>query len=229
MNKALAAIFVTLAAGLHPARAAATRTLPQSVGGQLHRGRKLNKVWVAPTFDPARGFRASRVVLVPEVTHINGPYLADRFTVSLTRLADPASGNVLDLTITELTTRERAITFSSSVTLEVEGLVQADDGTPLAAFATRLEENGSATLAGNCRDAADRVVAELAGELGMHLKRWSELKPASHPVPAQPPASLAATPPTAPAPAAIPAIAPAPATPAKRTEPEDPKPRGQHF
>jgi hypothetical protein len=213
MSKAMAGILVVLAAGLHPVHGAAT-ALPAEVAGHLHHGKKLQQVWTAPGFDPAQGFRTGRVTLAEAVKNTYGPVVAEGFPVSLRRLADPASGNVLDLTITQVVTRENAKTFTSTVTLGVEGLVRAGDGTPLAAFATRLENTTSPTLRGNCREAAERVVVALAGELGMPLKRPTVDK-AAPPAAAAPAPAAAAVPPAAapaPAPAAAPAAAPASAS-----------------
>lgn len=208
---------MVIVAGLRPGLAAPARTLPPQVYGQMHAGRKLARVWVSPGFDPARGFRVGQVGST--VTSLYGPAAVEALPSSLARLAEPASTNVLDLTITELHTRERVVKNFSSVTLGVEGLIRAADGTPLAAFATRLEANGAPSLADNCKDAADRVAAALAEELGRRLKRPSEVP--SEPKPAKqkaartllPTPGLAAPQPgAAPAPAAPAATAPATAT-----------------
>jgi hypothetical protein len=202
----------------------------------LHRGRHLGSIWTAPGFDPAGGFRTGSVALAAGVANLYGPVVTGHFPVSLERLADPASGRVLDLTVTDLTVRERVVSNSASVHLGVEGLVRAGDGTPLAAFATRVASQGGAGVAGNCREAVDQVVAGLAAELGLRLKRPSELRADTASVPE--PATAQPAVPAAHGPVAVTgegtneqrvrASVP-PSTSDRPPETQDPKPRGKHF
>jgi hypothetical protein len=238
-----AALMVVLGPAPLPATAATAPTLPPAVAGMLHRGRHLGSIWTAPGFDPAGGFRTGSVALAAGVANLYGPVVTGHFPASLERLADPASGRVLDLTITELTVRERVVSNSASVHLGVEGLVRAGDGTPLAAFATRVASQGGAGVAGNCREAVDQVVAGLAAELGLRLKRPSELRAGARKDTASVPVPATAQP-------AVPAGAGArgtvavtgeganeqsvrasvpPSTSDRPPETQDPKPRGKHF
>jgi hypothetical protein len=229
-NLVMGSLLLVAASGA-PGLAAVPRTLPPEVYGQMKGGSKLASVWISPGFDRAQGFRAGPVE--SRVSSIYGPAAVQHFPGSLARLAEPASANVLSLTVVELRTRERGANNYASVTLGVEGRILAGDGTLLAAFAGRKECNSATGLVANCEGAADLIVAALARELGMELHRpvkavstVAEAAPGKPPKsgphaidepPAESPAPPSGTPPVPPDPAPAPPPDKAPVPPPEKT------------
>jgi hypothetical protein len=227
MNKMIIASLVLLGAGVHPGLAAAMR-LPPEVAAKMRSGHRISKLWVSPEFKAAQGFRTGQVD-----SYVTSPYadITGDFPAAFSRLTRPESPNVLSLTLVELTVRERPQNNYLAATVGIEGRVTDPDGKLVMAFAARQESSSGAGVPNNCRRAVDTIVAALAGELGMPLRKAAPVKP--KPVaPAEPQAS-APRPEVipAPAPVAVKAAAPqAPSTPALAGTPDaDPVAHGHHY
>jgi hypothetical protein len=245
MRKLVLGALIGLSIGVPPGLAAEVRTLPPAVYSQLKTGHKLAKVWISPRFEPAQGFRVGKVD-----SAVTSPFgaIVDYLPSALARLARPESANVLTLTVTELTIKEKPQISYCAATVGVEGQVAGPDGSLLMAFTTRQEFSASTGAAADCQGAVDTIVAAMAKELGMPLAKAVKARPkaavAKAPLPVAPPAAApgpATVEPPAPAtaPAAMPAPAAAshPATPASTpavpavapAQAGDPASRGHHF
>ena len=228
MNKLIIGSLVLLAAGARPGLSAAGTPLPPAIAGQMKSGKRLSKLWISPSFAPAQGFRTGAVDLA--VPSLYGE-ITGYIPTALERVARPESPAVLSLTVTELSTRERSQNNYNEATVGIEGRVLDPAGNLLVAFQTREMYHG-AGLMEDCRKAVDTIVAALAGELGLPVRKVVKVKP----VPAAAPAAPLASAPSVPQPA--PAAAPqAPAAPSKASagpvlagSPDpDPASHGHHY
>ena len=237
MNKLIIASLVLLGAGVRPGLAAAVR-LPPEVVAKMRSGRRISKLWVSPEFKAAQGFRTGQVD--SGVTSRFADITSD-FPAAFSRLAQPESPNVLALTLVELSVRERPQNNYLAATVGIEGRVTDPDGNLVMAFAARQESSSGTGVPNNCRRAVDTIVAALAGELGMPLRKAAPAKPktaaparASAPrpeaVPAPAPVVVKPAEPQAAAPQAQSRATAAQASPALAAGPDaDPASHGHHY
>jgi hypothetical protein len=163
----MGALALMLAAGPRLGAAEEARTLPPAVYEKMTKGKVLSQVWIAPAFDRTKGFSADLVRSATPNRMAADAVL--RVTEALGRLASPDAPNALSVAVVDMSVRERS--GGSSVGLALEGQIQAADGSLLAAFVARQELGEPGTPEGTIKDLADRMVASLAKELGMTLRK----------------------------------------------------------
>lgn len=138
-----------------------TPLLPEAVAADMKKGKDLDRVWISPAYDKAKGFSIGEVSYQVEERNDG----VDKYLpTALAEIANPDAPCSLQLRIVQLDLRS-SIKGISGAKLKVEGVLQAKDGTLLAAFSTRETADGTGDLVDDCRTATRKVVQAIAKTL----------------------------------------------------------------
>jgi hypothetical protein len=173
MKKLILGSLVILAAGIPPLFAGPEKTLPPAIYSRLKNGGKLDRIWINPKYDVASGFTIGRVDTLAEGLYAN---TVEYFPTTLQRLAVPGSINVLNVTVTNLTTLERPTLGVYGATMEVEGSVVDRDGQVMFAFSTRQEVTNMENVKESCRAIMDQIAWAIFKDLGKRFQEAHQLQ-----------------------------------------------------
>lgn len=135
--------------------------ISDAVAADMKKGQDIDRIWISPAYDKARGFTIGEVRYQIEERNDG----IDRYLpTALAEIAKPDAPCSLQLRIVQLELRS-SIKGISGANLKVEGVLTAKDGTLLAAFATRETVRGTGDLVDDCRTAARRVVLAITKTL----------------------------------------------------------------
>jgi hypothetical protein len=135
--------------------------ISDAVAADMKKGQGIDRIWISPAYDKARGFSIGEVRYQVEERNDG----IDRYLpTALAEIAKPDAPCSLQLRIVQLELRS-SIKGISGANLKVEGVLTAKDGTLLAAFATRETVKGTGDLVDDCRTAARRVVLAITKNL----------------------------------------------------------------
>ena len=162
------ALLVVSGAGFPRAMAGQAGTLSPEINSRMKSGRKLDRVWLNPTFDASTGFTLGRVESWAE-GRLAGK--VDYFRQALSRLALPDSAQVLDVTVLNLYAMEAHGTGRANASMEVEGQILDKDGQVMFAFATQQEVDNRESAETDCEAVMDSIAWSVAKELGEPLAR----------------------------------------------------------
>jgi len=138
-----------------------TPLLPEAVAADMKKGKDLDRVWISPAYDRAKGFSIGEVSYQVEERNDG----VDKYLpTALAEIANPDAPCSLQLRIVQLDLRS-SIKGISGAKLKVEGVLKAQDGTLLAAFSTRETADGTGDLVDDCRTATRKVVQAIAKTL----------------------------------------------------------------
>lgn len=98
------------------------KTLTPEMYGQMKAGQKLEKVWVSPTFDKTKGFKAGDVIWKVEERN---PEVRTLLTDGLKDLAKATSPYTMNLTVVNFSTGARGKVAVEGVVVDAEGKIFA--------------------------------------------------------------------------------------------------------
>jgi hypothetical protein len=173
MKKLVLGSLLLLSVGVRPVLAEEVRTLPPEVYKQMKKLGKLDQVWINPKYDAGTGFTLGRVTTAAEGYYAN---TIDYVQVAFQRLAVPGSTNVLNVTVTEMTTVDHGFQGYFSAAMGVEGEILDQDGQLMAAFSTKAKVENRQTVLDNVKGATDKVVWALSRDLGPKFQHTIEIK-----------------------------------------------------
>ena len=168
MQRFLLAFLVVSGAGFPQALAGQAGTLTPETSSRMKSGRKLDRVWLNPSYDASTGFTLGRVESWAE-GRLTGK--VDYFRQALSRLSLPGSAQVLDVTVLNLYAMEAHSTGRANASMEVEGQILDKDGQVMFAFATRQEVDNRESAETDCEAVMDSIAWSIAKELGEPLAR----------------------------------------------------------
>lgn len=175
MRKQVLGSLMLLGAGLCPLQAQEVRTLPSAAYTLMKSGSKLDRVWISPDFDVAKGFSVGKVDTLAGGMYAN---TVDYFPYALQHLAFQTSPYSLSLTVVELSTVERSSAGYYAATMAVEGSVVDASGKLMMAFATREEVNNRGNVLANCEAVMDKIVWSISRDLGKPFQHALETRSA---------------------------------------------------
>lgn len=158
--KTILRVLVLAAAVLAPLQASdEVKTLPQAVYSQMKSGKKLDKVWVGPGYDKAKGFQFGELNYRAETR--NGSVI-EYFPTAFKGVAKDQAPYKLVLAVTGFSEKTYAVITYKDGWVEVEGQLQDSEGKAVAAFKTKQTYPASSN---DPKKAVDGIVSAIIKDL----------------------------------------------------------------
>jgi hypothetical protein len=138
------------------------KTLPPAMYEQLKSGKKLDKVWVDPSYDKAKGFKVAPLAYKAELRVGD---VMDSLNKVLGTLATADSGFTLKVAVVKVSTKTFTGFGNIMGAVTVEGQVLDTDGKVVAAFITKEKAGGFGGGKDDYATACDRIASDIAKDL----------------------------------------------------------------
>ena len=142
------------------------KTLPPAAYSQLKSGKKLDKVWLDPAFDKAKGFKVGPVVYKAE--YRSGEVM-DYLGKALATLGNPESTFTLKVAVVKAAAKHGVVIGTKGGFVTVEGQITDADGKMVGCFQTTgkagpawADNNGEKD---NFPAACDKIASDIASDL----------------------------------------------------------------
>ena len=166
MKKVLHLILVLLGVCAMPARAGDDiKTLPPAVYDQMKSGDKLDKVWVDPSYDKAKGFQVASLAYKAELRIGD---VMDALNKNLATLATADSPYTLKVAVVKVTTSTYIMYGSIKGAVTVEGQILDQESKVVVCFITKEKAPGGGMGFGGKGDygfACDKIASAIAKDL----------------------------------------------------------------
>jgi hypothetical protein len=173
MRKQVLGSLMLLGAAFWPLHAEEVRTLPPEAYALMKSGHKLDQLWINPKYDTATGFGLGKITTLADGLYAN---TVDYLGLAFQHLTVPGSANVLNLTVTRLTTVDHGFSGYFSASMAVEGEVLDPKGQLMVVFSTQATVKYRQTVLDNCKGVCDLIAWSLYKDLGKGFEHAMAVK-----------------------------------------------------
>jgi len=138
------------------------KTLPPAAYEQMKSGKKLEKVWLDPGFDKAKGFKIGPVVYKAE--NRNGEVM-EYLGKALSTLGNPDSPFTMKVAVVKVTTKTFTGFGSVMGYVMVEGRIVDSDDKVVGTFIAKERAGGFASAKDDYPAACDKIASDIAKDL----------------------------------------------------------------
>jgi hypothetical protein len=142
------------------------KTLPPAAYEQMKSGNKLDKIWLDPTYDKAKGFKVGPVVYKAE--NRNGEVM-DYLGKALATLGNPESPYTLKVAVVKVTTKHGVVLGTTPGAVNVEGQISDPEGKVVVCFIANGKAGAGWANGNGLKDdypaACDKIASAIAKDL----------------------------------------------------------------